>query len=318
MADQNFASFTDESSPALTDRVVGYRTAVAGGERRILLSAIRDLLLGDVTIDENRITGDFSNATHSERVLFLTSTANGNSRIGVIPNGTSNTSGFNMYGDSDPDNAPFGQFEHNGTGVVFNTNKTGAGASSAYYVWNFENTEAVRLTFARNLLIGTTSESGLSGAGNLKISGSFVTTGGIFGTTTNDDAAAGKVGEYTEALRLSGAALALSSSSFVNVTSISLTAGDWDIDGHVDFIISGSDLDYYGVGSSSISQVLGVDTGYIQQLKFLTGISGDERCNIPTQRYSLASTTTIYLVTQASFLNGSISAYGILRARRVR
>ena len=39
----NYANHTDEESPQLTDRVVGYRTAVAGGERRTLLSAIRAL-----------------------------------------------------------------------------------------------------------------------------------------------------------------------------------------------------------------------------------------------------------------------------------
>lgn len=42
----NYADHTLESSPAITDYVVGYRTAVNGGERRTLLSAVRTLYKG--------------------------------------------------------------------------------------------------------------------------------------------------------------------------------------------------------------------------------------------------------------------------------
>ena len=42
----------------------------------------------------NRITGDFSNATLANRVMFQTSTTNGNSVIGSIPNGTSGIARF--------------------------------------------------------------------------------------------------------------------------------------------------------------------------------------------------------------------------------
>ena len=47
-----------------------------------------------------RITGDFSNATVANRVMFQTSTTNGNTVLNLIPNGTGTICAFNM--DSDP------------------------------------------------------------------------------------------------------------------------------------------------------------------------------------------------------------------------
>lgn len=40
MSNKNFSNFTSETAPALSDTFVGYRTAVSGGERRTLLSAV--------------------------------------------------------------------------------------------------------------------------------------------------------------------------------------------------------------------------------------------------------------------------------------
>jgi len=48
----------------------------------------------------NRITGDFSNATVANRVMFQTSTTNGNTVLNLIPNGTGTVCAFGM--DSDP------------------------------------------------------------------------------------------------------------------------------------------------------------------------------------------------------------------------
>ena len=48
----------------------------------------------------NRITGDFSNATVSNRVIVQTSTTNGNTIFGLIPNGTGTVCAFGM--DTDP------------------------------------------------------------------------------------------------------------------------------------------------------------------------------------------------------------------------
>jgi hypothetical protein len=53
----------------------------------------------------NRITGDFTNATQSNRVAFQTSTANSATAITAIPNGTATQSSINLFDNSNPTNA---------------------------------------------------------------------------------------------------------------------------------------------------------------------------------------------------------------------
>ena len=51
-----------------------------------------------------RITGNFSSATHSNRLLFQDSTTGGASVVGVIPNGAGVSSAYNAYAAADPTN----------------------------------------------------------------------------------------------------------------------------------------------------------------------------------------------------------------------
>jgi uncharacterized protein YaiE (UPF0345 family) len=53
----------------------------------------------------NRILGDFSNGTQSNRVAFQTSTANSATSVNVLPNGTSTTAVLRTFNNSDPTNA---------------------------------------------------------------------------------------------------------------------------------------------------------------------------------------------------------------------
>jgi hypothetical protein len=75
----------------------------------------------------NRITGDFSNATTSSRVLFQSSTTNGNTRMGVIPNGTAQISAINFYNNSDPANASILSMLANSSEAQLNSTLTGTG-----------------------------------------------------------------------------------------------------------------------------------------------------------------------------------------------
>lgn len=71
----------------------------------------------DVTLvaGNPRIQGDFSNATVANRVMFQTSTTNGNSLVDVLPNGTGTISAFQVNNNSDPTNASRGQILMDGT-----------------------------------------------------------------------------------------------------------------------------------------------------------------------------------------------------------
>jgi hypothetical protein len=147
-------------------------------------------------------------------------------------------------------------------------------------------------------------------------SGRFST--GVVGTATNDSAGAGYVGEYVSSTVAIGSAVALTTTVVANVTSISLTAGDWDVCGQLDFSNTTVTATQYGGGVSSTSAALGAQDTYFTLPASFVGSSAPYRQPLSTVRVSLAATTTIYLVAQAVFSGGSTAAYGTIRARRIR
>lgn len=142
------------------------------------------------------------------------------------------------------------------------------------------------------------------------------TTGGIIGTTTNDNAGAGKVGEFISSSVVSGSATSISNNTATNLTSISLTAGDWDVFGNITFIGGSNNLTTGVAWISSTSATLpdsslygGIDTGFT-----ITNVS----VNAPMLRFSLSGTTTIYISGFVKFGAGSCVQCGNIFARRVR
>jgi hypothetical protein len=102
-----------------------------------------------------RIQGDFSNATESNRVLFQTSTTNSNTVIGAIPNGTSQSSQFNVYSSSDPNNSIIGALVSYGNinEVRLISSKLGT-ASYAPMTFYIGGAERLRIDTAGNVGIG--------------------------------------------------------------------------------------------------------------------------------------------------------------------
>jgi len=142
------------------------------------------------------------------------------------------------------------------------------------------------------------------------------TTGGLVGTTTNDNAAAGKVGEYIGSNIAAASAININNATETNLTSISLTAGDWDVWGNITYIPTGLSNNF----QSSISLVS--STGSDGSLKALTNAAATSGVpwghNAPNQRLSLSGTTTIYLVGFLAFTTGTATFCGNLGARRAR
>lgn len=137
------------------------------------------------------------------------------------------------------------------------------------------------------------------------------------GTATNDNAAAGYVGEFLSATLNQGSAVALTDSTGANVTSLTLTAGDWEVQGIAAFIGgSGVTVTQCGGGITTSSGVFPTPVATIVN-GGLTGTLTAAYPTIPT-RFSVASTATVYLVAIGYFGGGTLSAYGYLRARRVR
>lgn len=173
-----------------------------------------------------------------------------------------------------------------------------------------------------NKTLGNIVGTGTTGTGAVVFqTGPTIDQPNIVGTTTNNTAAAGSVGEYISANVASGSAVVLTTATTVNVTSISLTAGDWDVSGNV--VIAAAATTVATVCQAAISS----STGALPTLPgagafniWQGSFTGAANLALPTgmTRISLAVTTIIFLVAQATFTTSTAGAYGFIGARRVR
>lgn len=142
--------------------------------------------------------------------------------------------------------------------------------------------------------------------------------GNITGTATNDDAAAGKCGEFISSRIASGSAITINSVTSTNVTSISLTAGDWDVWGNITWPTVGTTTTQLYAWISSTSATPPDSSLYCAHL-LATGTWNGSAGVIPPQlRFSLSGTTTIYLTAYMIDVSGSGTVCGGIYARRVR
>lgn len=151
--------------------------------------------------------------------------------------------------------------------------------------------------------------------------------GPVRGSQTNDAAATGYVGELVTSTVATAAAVALSTGVSKDVTTISLTPGDWDVSGVVDF---------KPAATTSVTALKAGVSAALDTLPTQAGGSGigtdpldvwNQAANVPAAdvsvpfgpaRVTLAATTTLHLVASATFTVSTMGAYGTIRARRVR
>jgi hypothetical protein len=153
---------------------------------------------------------------------------------------------------------------------------------------------------------------------------SAAAAGQLAGTGTNDNASAGNVGEFISSTVASGAPVALTSTVSANVTSIILTAGDWDVSFSSYFLIAGTtsvaNLNAsISLTNATLDTVAGnyAVTSYASPGATFGGLVNNELF-AGVRRLSLAAPTTVFAVANAQFSTSTVSAWGILRARRVR
>jgi hypothetical protein len=149
---------------------------------------------------------------------------------------------------------------------------------------------------------------------------SVTATGGFISQTSNGNAPAGGLGEYASSLVALGSAIALTTATVSNVTSISLTAGDWDVRGNVNYSEGGVTVTEIVGGVTSTPATIPTDGSevYSGAGVGVIGLSAKDSVTLPSKRLSLSGTTTIYLVAKATFSVGTVSAYGSITARRVQ
>ena len=140
------------------------------------------------------------------------------------------------------------------------------------------------------------------------------------GVTDGSDAAAGEIGEYVFAHVTRAAAAALTNATAVNLATITLTAGDWDVQGEAYFLASatGNACTFQGwINTASATAPEGTLGGLA--VTSTTANGTDYSLAIPPMRLSLtAASTTVYLGASATFGTGSVTAAGLVRARRMR
>lgn len=155
---------------------------------------------------------------------------------------------------------------------------------------------------------------------------------GITGTTTNDSANAGAVGEILKATVVAGSSVAETTATPVNITSLSLTPGDWEVTAACDRTLTGVTATIYGCSLSGTTGTLSTQpaftTGnvtcteesfFTQAATFGTTVTGRYDTRIGPIRCSvITAATTIFLVGGDTFSAGTLGLFGTIKARRVR
>ena len=144
------------------------------------------------------------------------------------------------------------------------------------------------------------------------------TTSGIVGTTLGDNANAGSDGEY---ISNSVTSFSMTSGSIVNISSVSLTSGDWDCRGQVQTLPAASTTTTnLSIGISTSSGAFGSvasGSGYAQ-LQDLLGANLSQTVPIMDTRELISTTTTVYLVASVTFATSTMATNGYISCRRVR
>lgn len=148
------------------------------------------------------------------------------------------------------------------------------------------------------------------------------TRGQYPGSATNDNASNGNIGEFIQSSVASGSAVALTSTVTDDITSITLTAGDWDVWANIATDPAAGTTT--SVVQAWINTASKTDPGapnggayLLQQQAIGAGLSqimpvGMMRLSVPT------AGATAYLSCNLTFASSTMAAYGSIQARRAR
>ena len=147
------------------------------------------------------------------------------------------------------------------------------------------------------------------------------------GTTTNDNAAAGFIGEYISSdIPVASAVSMTNVSAPYDITSVSLTPGDWDCRGVVMIFNNGKNFTSLigWISATSATLPTALENGGMMNYLLTDGLSTTPNKTfglpIASGRVSIAVPTTIYLSAEWSGTGGGAApkGYGFIGCRRVR
>lgn len=216
---------------------------------------------------------------------------------------------------------PSGSGTSSGTNTGDQTNISGNAATVTVADAAGDTTTFPMLATSATGSLAPATDSGLSynAATNELTSGRFI--GPVKGSATNDNAAAGDISEAVESIIASGSSVNLASATSTNITSISLTAGDWDIDATFGVIATNAATSIsLAVGSISLISAT-VDASSFSKNNHAAFVPGNgvttDIMAISRKIVKLSATTTIYLVGSVTFAVSSCGGFGRINARRV-
>lgn len=172
----------------------------------------------------DRIVGDFSNGTVPNRTMFQTSTTNGATRIGVIPNGTGNTTSYSLFNSASALNCGTMSMTLTNSLASITSGITGSGSYVPLDV-NVGGAQRLQISTAGAVAIGTTTlaDSTLTLAGiyqsSSNVSNVYYTGGTIPSTTTSATSV------FHSNVATAAASFTLTNLYHFRVTGVSLGAG---------------------------------------------------------------------------------------------
>lgn len=269
------------------------------------------------------------------RYQFLTSTGAPNAGGSIYVYQTGTTTPITVYSDGalvTPITNPI-TLDSNGEAVFYNNGAVNMRIDNYTSSAGFINTtDPVMPTGGSGILPGTNTvtntmlaqANGYTWKGNATSALANVTdnaTSQIPGTITNDSAAAGNIGEYITSTVLVSAAVAISSTANVNITSVGLPPGDWDVYGTACYSVSANTLTGRGAWIGVVSAAtLPTDpnNGAIQRDFSTQSVGNGGSLFTGIMRQSLSVSSTVYLTATCTFVSGTVSVFGFIGARRRR
>lgn len=328
-----FTTLTATTPIAIASGGTGSGTA-AGARTNLGLGTIATQNANNVAITGGTIDNTPIGQTTPAAVTATTLNSTGGALNGSIGVTTPSTGSFTTVAASTPITVPNGGtglatitahaiLSGNGTSAIA---QIGAGTTGQMLLGVTGNFPA----FGNNPTITGGTIDGAVIGGTTPAAGSFTTlsstgnftpsqTNGIVGTTTNNNANTGSVGEY---VTNTATTVAISNSTATNVTSISLTAGDWDVTGQLQSNPAGTTTQSDVV--TGISMTSGafatLASGFNNQNSLPVNVAAGIAVNIsaPITRISLSATTTVFLIGFVSYATSTLTVDGFIRARRVR
>lgn len=192
----------------------------------------------------------------------------------------------------------------NATGLYFSISAGGLGRDA----FGFTNINSANISTS-----GSSANQVLTSVG-----GVTVWTNIVLGTVAADNVAAGIVGEYTNKLVSSSAAISISTAAAANVTNMTLAAGDWEVSGHVSFALAGATTTAFSAGINTTSATLPTDGSECYSAIVTTVLTDTETITVDRKRINVNTSTTVYLIAKSTFSVGTETVFGSLTARRIR